>query len=161
MFRHLEKSSILLYLHHMRHQHFSIRTAAFKEKKRKKKPSRLFLKVQKPVVDIQMDKSTPSTSLFSSGVYNPGPGFCPQGTLIPPSTADRPPAPLERRNQCVSGAMEEGVKSSEPSSYRFHPERGGFPLWLEGRALSQRQVSLRGIIIITQQKKQRKCCLFR
>ncbi len=44
-------------------------------------PFHLFLEVQKPLVDSQTDKSTPSTSVSSSSVSNPDPGLCPQGIL--------------------------------------------------------------------------------
>lgn len=44
-------------------------------------PFHLFLEVQKPLVDSQTDKSTPSTSVSSSSVSNPDPSLCPQGIL--------------------------------------------------------------------------------
>lgn len=100
--------SLSLHLHHSEDSPptlFHTDCTLKKKKLKKKKPFRLFLEVQKPIVDIQMDKSTSSTSVFSSGVSNPDPGFCPQGILIPPSTADRPLAPLEGRNQCFNGGM--------------------------------------------------------
>lgn len=48
------------------------------------KPFHLFLEVQKPIVDTQTDKSTPSTSVSSSSVSDPDPGLCPQGILLTP-----------------------------------------------------------------------------
>lgn len=83
-------------------------TDCYIQKKKRKKPSRLFLEVQKPIVDIRMDKSTPSTSVFSSGVSNPDPGFCPQGILITPLHSRQTPPPQKAgQYQCLSGGMGE------------------------------------------------------
>lgn len=90
-------------------------TDCYIQKKKRKKPSRLFLEVQKPIVDIQMDKSTPSTSVFSSGVSNPDPGFCPQGILITPLHSRQTPPPRKAGpNQYFSGGM--GKKEGSPMS---------------------------------------------
>lgn len=90
-------------------------TDCYIQKKKRKKPSRLFLEVQKPIVDIQMDKSTPSTSVFSSDVSNPDPGFCPQGILITPLHSRQTP-PHEKQDQTSALAEEWGKKEGSPMS---------------------------------------------
>lgn len=71
--------------------------------------------MQKPIVDIQMDKSTQSTSVSSSGVSNP------RSRLLSSGDSPNTPLPTDPRkkagpDQCFSGGMETGGNPLSPDS---------------------------------------------